>query len=80
MRWFVIQHELMPELRSEVGALTPKLEQVVHTLEVGEDRRVLSELLPPGGMILLDDYVFTSCPGVKRAADYFLAKVFRRKF
>ena len=29
----IIQHELMPELRSEAGALTPKLEQVVHTLE-----------------------------------------------
>ena len=32
-RWRIIQHELMPELRSEAGALTPKLEQVVHTLE-----------------------------------------------
>jgi len=32
-RWLVIQHELMPELRSKVGALTPKLEQVIHTLE-----------------------------------------------
>ena len=32
-RWFVIQHELMPELRNEVGALTPKLEYVIHTLE-----------------------------------------------
>ena len=31
--WRMIQHELMPELRSEVGALTPKLEQVIHTLE-----------------------------------------------
>ena len=32
-RWNIIQHELMPELRNEVGALTPKLMQVVHTLE-----------------------------------------------
>lgn len=32
-RWQVVQHELMPELRTEVGALTPKLEKVVHTLE-----------------------------------------------
>ena len=32
-RWFVIQHELMPELRNEVGALTPKLEHVIRTLE-----------------------------------------------
>ena len=32
-RWLVIQHELLPELRSEVGALTPKLEKVTHTLE-----------------------------------------------
>lgn len=32
-RWFVLQHELLPELRNEVGALTPKLELVVHTLE-----------------------------------------------
>lgn len=29
----MIQYELMPELRNAVGALTPKLEQVVHTLE-----------------------------------------------
>jgi hypothetical protein len=32
-RWNIIQHELMPELRAKVGALTPKLVQVVHTLE-----------------------------------------------
>jgi Transposase DDE domain/Transposase domain (DUF772) len=32
-RWQIIQHELMPELRNAVGVLTPKLEQVVHTLE-----------------------------------------------
>ena len=29
----MIQYELLPELRNAVGALTPKLEQVVHTLE-----------------------------------------------
>lgn len=32
-RWQIIQHELMPELRNALGALTPKLERVVHTLE-----------------------------------------------
>lgn len=32
-RWHVLQHKLLPELKSEVGALTPKLKQVVHTLE-----------------------------------------------
>lgn len=32
-RWKVVQHELLPELTSELGALTPKLENVVHTLE-----------------------------------------------
>ena len=32
-RWNVIQHELLPELKGEVGALTPKLEKVIHTLE-----------------------------------------------
>ena len=32
-RWNVIQHELLPELRGEVGTLTPKLEKVIHTLE-----------------------------------------------
>ena len=32
-RWRTIQHELMPELRSEAGALTPKLERLIHTLE-----------------------------------------------
>lgn len=32
-RWSVIQHELLPELRDEVGGLTPKLEKVVHVLD-----------------------------------------------
>lgn len=32
-RWRMVQHELMPALRNEVGAMTPKLEQVIHTLE-----------------------------------------------
>ena len=29
----MVQHELMPALRNEMCALTPKLEQVIHTLE-----------------------------------------------
>jgi hypothetical protein len=32
-RWNVIQHELLPELRNEVGALTLKLEKVIYVLE-----------------------------------------------
>ena len=32
-RWTVVQHELLPELRNAVGALTPKLEKIIHTLE-----------------------------------------------
>ena len=32
-RWNVVQHELIPELRDEVGTLTPKLEKVIHVLE-----------------------------------------------
>lgn len=32
-RWNVIEHELFPELRRDVGILTGKLEQVIHTLE-----------------------------------------------
>jgi hypothetical protein len=32
-RWSVVQPELMPELGSEVGPLTPRLEKVIHTLE-----------------------------------------------
>jgi hypothetical protein len=32
-RWNTIQHELLPELREQDGALTPKLERVIHTLE-----------------------------------------------
>ena len=32
-RWRIVQHELMPTLRNEIGVMTPKLEQVVHTLE-----------------------------------------------
>ena len=32
-RWNVIQHELLPELRNDVGPLTPKLEKVIHILE-----------------------------------------------
>ena len=32
-RWNVIQNELLPELKQTVGALTPKLEKVIHLLE-----------------------------------------------
>lgn len=32
-RWTVVQHELMPELKDEIGPLTPKLEKVIHVLE-----------------------------------------------
>jgi hypothetical protein len=32
-RWNVIQHELLPELRNDVGPLTPKLEKVIYVLE-----------------------------------------------
>lgn len=32
-RWNVVQHELIPELRHDVGSLTPRLERVIHTLE-----------------------------------------------
>lgn len=32
-RWQVIQHELMPELKSQIGTLTPKLEKLIHTLD-----------------------------------------------
>lgn len=32
-RWNVVQHELLPELKNELGVLTPKLERVIHTLE-----------------------------------------------
>ena len=32
-RWQIVQHELMPELTSQIGALTPKLEKLIHILE-----------------------------------------------
>lgn len=32
-RWNVVQHELIPEFRHDVGTLTPKLEKLIHTLE-----------------------------------------------
>ena len=32
-RWNVVQHELIPELRNDVGTLTPKLEKVIHILD-----------------------------------------------
>lgn len=32
-RWTVVQHELMPALRLDIGVLTPKLEKLIYTLE-----------------------------------------------
>jgi hypothetical protein len=32
-RWNVIQQDLIPELRNDVGPLTPKLEKLIHILE-----------------------------------------------
>lgn len=58
-RWNVVQHELIPELRDEVGTLTPRLEKVIHTLEwvrieefvsstwCGEGRPRRGEVRPP---------------------------------
>lgn len=32
-RWSVVERELLPELKEQGGALTPKLEIVIHILE-----------------------------------------------
>jgi len=32
-RWNVVQHELMPELEARWGAMTPKLERLIHILD-----------------------------------------------
>ena len=32
-RWNVVQHELLPEFKNDVGPLTPKLEKVIYILE-----------------------------------------------
>ena len=32
-RWHVLQHDLLPELKQELGALTPRLEKLVHILD-----------------------------------------------
>jgi hypothetical protein len=32
-RWNMIQHELIPEIKNDIGTLTPKLEKVIHILE-----------------------------------------------
>ena len=32
-RWNVVQGELLPELKEELGALTPRLEKLIHTLD-----------------------------------------------
>ncbi len=32
-RWNAIQYDLIPELKEEVGHLTPKLEKLIHILE-----------------------------------------------
>jgi hypothetical protein len=32
-RWGVVQHQLLPELKGEIGPLTPKLDKLIHILE-----------------------------------------------
>lgn len=32
-RWHVLQGELLPEIKAEMGSLTPKLEKLIHTLD-----------------------------------------------
>ena len=32
-RWHVIQHEVLPELKQDLGPTTPKLERLIHLLE-----------------------------------------------
>nr|WP_151898888.1 transposase [Nitrosospira lacus] len=38
-RWSVVQQELIPKLRLEVGPLMPRLEKVIHRLD-GSDQRI----------------------------------------
>lgn len=46
-RWNAIQHEVFPELRNEVGAITPKLERVVYILEWVR----IGEFVPPSATV-----------------------------
>lgn len=32
-RWTAVQHELLPELATQFGGLTPKLEKLIHILD-----------------------------------------------
>lgn len=65
-RWHIVQYELIPELREEMGALTPKLEKVIHTLE----------------WVRIEEFVESSWTGIGRPpherawlANAFIAKV-----
>ena len=51
-RWNVVQHELLPELKNEVGALTPKLERVIHTL-LGQGAEVVEVAVGAGRVLLI---------------------------
>jgi len=49
-RWTIIQYELLPELKGEVGSLTPKLEKLIHILE----------------WVRIEEFVGNTWPGVGR--------------
>lgn len=42
--WRLIQHDLIPELRQECDALTPKLEKLMHILDWADRGMVGAEL------------------------------------
>lgn len=50
-RWTIIQYELLPELKDEVGSLTPELEKLIHILE----------------WVRIEEFVGNTWPGVGRS-------------
>jgi hypothetical protein len=48
------EHELIPELRNDLGVLTPKLEKLIHTLE----------------WVRIEDFVQASGCGIGRPANW----------
>jgi O-methyltransferase len=60
---------------ADVGSLPDELHLIHCDLDLRLPTQFVLELaaerLPPGGIVVVDDYGFTTCPGVRRAVDEF---------
>lgn len=80
VREYLSDFDFVEVMQGRVQDVAPDVEGEVHLLHIDVDLydptrfglELASQRLPPGGIAIVDDYGFTTCPGVKAAVDEFV--------